>query len=292
MEIGDWPASKNLNAIYREIRELGMEANLAELEAFGFTVIRDALSPEGVTRARDAIIREAETVHQVKLDLDREEAFRGHQGVPMLLYKDPVFEELALNRRTVAIMKYLLGQNLFLALMHSHLKGPGGIGFPLHTDVSYATPAPYSPYQHIASCNYVLSDYTEEKGAFAVVPGSHRLAHAPTPAEMPVSGIGRNPGVVPVEVPAGSAIIFLGTTWHGSFPRKVPGLRVMVSAAYMRHYMKPLEPYSECVPEGFLERHDQDSLMAQLVGHKPAPVLEKVEDLGELVQEFAATWYE
>ena len=45
MEILDWPATRELNGIYREIRELGLETNLAELEAFGFTVIDNTLSP-------------------------------------------------------------------------------------------------------------------------------------------------------------------------------------------------------------------------------------------------------
>ena len=35
MQIGDWAATPDLNDIYREIRDLGLETNLAELEAFG-----------------------------------------------------------------------------------------------------------------------------------------------------------------------------------------------------------------------------------------------------------------
>jgi len=43
MEIGDWAATRDLNRIYADIRALGLETNLAELEAFGFTVIEGAL---------------------------------------------------------------------------------------------------------------------------------------------------------------------------------------------------------------------------------------------------------
>jgi hypothetical protein len=52
MEIGDWRATRDLNDLYREIRGLGLEANVAELEAFGFTVIENALTPELTDRLR------------------------------------------------------------------------------------------------------------------------------------------------------------------------------------------------------------------------------------------------
>jgi hypothetical protein len=56
MEIGDWAATRDLNAIYGQIRALGLEANLAELEAFGFTVIEGALSPDLTRRLRGAVL--------------------------------------------------------------------------------------------------------------------------------------------------------------------------------------------------------------------------------------------
>ena len=37
-EEGEWTATPELNRIYGTIRELGLETNLAELEAFGFQV--------------------------------------------------------------------------------------------------------------------------------------------------------------------------------------------------------------------------------------------------------------
>lgn len=46
MEIGDWRATRGLNDLYREIRERGLETNVAKLDAFGFTVVEDAISTE------------------------------------------------------------------------------------------------------------------------------------------------------------------------------------------------------------------------------------------------------
>jgi len=39
MEIGNWKATQGLNETFRTARELGIETNLLELEAFGFTVV-------------------------------------------------------------------------------------------------------------------------------------------------------------------------------------------------------------------------------------------------------------
>src|SRR5215469_4955987 len=97
MQIGDWAATRDLNRIYREIRALGLESNLAELEAFGFTVIRDALSTELTVKLREAVIGSWEAHFGRKLDLESETELREVQLAPYLLYKDPAFEEALLN---------------------------------------------------------------------------------------------------------------------------------------------------------------------------------------------------
>ena len=60
MEIGDWKATRGLNEAYRAIRTIGLETNLAELDAFGFTVIEGAASAELVERLKRAISSEVE----------------------------------------------------------------------------------------------------------------------------------------------------------------------------------------------------------------------------------------
>jgi len=60
MEIGDWNATRELNGLYKQIRSLGLETNVAEMDAFGFTVIPQALSTATVERARNSILKTAE----------------------------------------------------------------------------------------------------------------------------------------------------------------------------------------------------------------------------------------
>ena len=266
MQIGDWTATPDLNRIYAEIRALGLETNLAELEAFGFTVIENALSPELTARLREAVLAAAEQRFGRKLDLEGETQLREVELASYLLYKDPVFEAAVLNPGPLALITYLLGYSCWLSSLTSHVKGPGEVGLLLHSDTANGVPAPFSAYSHVANCNYALTDYTEAGGCLAVVPGSHRLHRQPTKWEVDLAGNERNPHAIPIEVPAGSAIVWHGNTWHGSFPRRLPGLRVNLATYFCRQYMAPQEIYGDSVPDELLARHGRDSRMAQLLG--------------------------
>ena len=59
MEIGDWKSTQGLNDTFRKARELGIESNLLELEAFGFTVVRayKAAPKAFFDRMRDTVDR-------------------------------------------------------------------------------------------------------------------------------------------------------------------------------------------------------------------------------------------
>lgn len=266
MEIGDWSATEDLNGLYRRIRDLGLEANVAELDAFGFTIIPQALSPQRTEALRKAVLAAAETSFGKDLDLEGEAELHDVKLAPYLLYKDPLFEEAVLNEKPLALITYLLGRSCWLSSLTSHVKGPGEVPLALHADTANGVPAPFSPYSHVANCNYALTDYTEESGALAMVPGSHRYFRQPTGFENKLTGNERNPHAIPIEVPAGTAIVWHGNTWHGSFPRRIPGLRINLSMYFCRQYMAPQEIYGADVPADLLARHGRDSRMAQLLG--------------------------
>lgn len=264
MEIGNWSATPDLNDIYREIRELGLETNLAELEAYGFTVIENALDPETVKGLRDKIIGLAEARMGRKLDLENEQDHKEVELIPYLLYKDPIFRKPVMQPQQLALITYLLGKHCILSSLTCHLKGPGGAGLLTHSDTGNGIPDPFSAYSHVANTNYALTDYTEEGGCLAMVPGSHRLHRQPTKWEQGLDGNQRYEHVIPIEVPAGSAVIWHGNTWHGSFPRKTPGLRVNLATYFCREYMIPQEDYRRTVPGDFLQ--DGDERLARLLG--------------------------
>lgn len=268
MYIGDWSATRELNGLYRDIRELGIETNLAELSAFGFTVIEGALSPELTTKLREKIIAIAEERLGRKLDIENETDTQEINFIPYLLYKDPIFQHAVLERRQLSLITYLLGQHCVLSSLSCHLKGPGGAGLLLHSDTGNGVPAPFPPYSLVANCNFALTDYTEERGALAMVPGSQNLGRQPTAGERGLDGNERNPDAIAIEVPAGSAVVWHGNTWHGSFPRKIPGLRINLSTYYCRQYIVPQENYKDYVPEGYLDGVTESDRLGRLLGQE------------------------
>ena len=99
-------------------------------------------------------------------------------------------------------------------------------------------------------CNgaLVLTDYTREDGAIAMVPGSHRHCRQPKPGE----GVAE---AVPVEAPAGSLIFWKGNTWHGAYPKLTDGLRLNVTSYVCHQRIKTQENYQRSVPRAMLERN-------------------------------------
>ena len=270
MEIGDWRATRDLNDLYQEIRALGLETKLAELEAFGFTVIEDALDTQLRESLRDAVVAEAERRLSRKLDVENETVHEGYKLIPYLLFKDPVFESALLNPKPLALITYLLGKSCLLSSMTSHFKGPNGGEIPLHSDSANGMPPTgLSPVSHVANCNYARTDYTREGGALAIVPGSHRFFRQPTRHEIRLASDEANTDAIALEVPAGSAVVWHGNTWHGSFPRDAtPGLRINLAMYFCRQHIQPQEAYKANVAADVLERHGKDSRFATLMGSR------------------------
>jgi hypothetical protein len=144
-----------------------------------------------------------------------------------------VFRDLAVNPVAVALIRHMVGERATRFSSHnSFIKWQGdygyGPGLGLHADQT-AVPLPWGRTALTANTNWCLTDYTLEGGALAYVPGSHRSGSRPVQPQ----GARR---AVPVEAPKGSLIVFHGATWHGAFPRTVPGMRISI-ANYYRHAM-------------------------------------------------------
>lgn len=98
MKLKDTPATRDLNAVYREIQRLELEPNVAELEVFGFTVIEDAMPMAAVERAREVILDLAEQRMGRRPDLETQER-----------YKDDVPEDVLERRGNDPRFRTLMG---------------------------------------------------------------------------------------------------------------------------------------------------------------------------------------
>ena len=252
--------SDPLRRILDNIDQLGLNENLIELETKGFTTIQGVLSEDTIARAREAILARVERDTGKKIDLETAttEEFEGMTYLPYLLYDDEVFEEILMEPKPLAMLTYLLGESCVLSSLGCHFKGPGGAPIPLHSDNGNGMPAPFSSISQVANANYALTPYSKEAGALAMVPGSHKLARQPRIEEMMLSGDATNSDAVAMDLSPGDAVVWHGNSWHGSFARQVPGIRMNLAVYFNRQYIQTQERHGDVVPAEVLQRHAND----------------------------------
>jgi ectoine hydroxylase-related dioxygenase (phytanoyl-CoA dioxygenase family) len=170
----------------------------------------------------------------------------------MILWDDPVFEELALNPAALGLVQHLIGTTCILSLFDGWVKGPGDARTVIHKDHHFDKTRPVmSPEPVGANINYLVTDYSAGDGVVTFVPGSHKWRRAPTPADVAEW----TDKAVPIQARAGSIMLWGDLIWHGSTLRTNPGERLMVRAAYLRPFMQTQEAFRETVTREALARN-------------------------------------
>lgn len=226
------------------IRALGLEARVAELDAYGYTIVPpEQLADAHTQRAlREAVLALAERRSGVRPDLETGETHAGLRGATgqhhyYTLFEAPEITAAVVNPVVTALIQYLLGRSATLSSCSATLKGPGSVALDLHSD-NGMIPSPFPAYAQVANATWILSAYSRENGSICFTPGSHKLCRHPTLEEV------ANPDLAqPVNAPAGSLIVWHGNTWHGAFPRSAPGIRVALIMYFCRMYLRAQEEY-------------------------------------------------
>lgn len=119
---------------------------------------------------------------------------------------------------------------------------PGQTSQPIHRDQwtygAYPWPAGFEVEVNIL---WAMQEFTETNGATRAVPGSHRWE----------DGLELDQSVtVGAIAPAGSAIVMLGSCYHGAGPNESDINRVALSVGYQRAWLRQGEnQYLNCPPE-------------------------------------------
>jgi ectoine hydroxylase-related dioxygenase (phytanoyl-CoA dioxygenase family) len=116
--------------------------------------------------------------------------------------------------------------------------GPGEDAQPLHPDDAiYPVPRPHP--ELVVNVMWPLEDFTEANGATRIVPGSHRWEE-----QRP----GPDTETVAVEVPAGTALLYRGSVWHGGGANRTRNARLGVVMHYAVSWLRPVENHVLVVP--------------------------------------------
>ncbi|MCM8729809.1 phytanoyl-CoA dioxygenase family protein [Hephaestia sp. GCM10023244] len=271
MEIGTWKSMAGMDETYRQAREYGLETNLAELEAFGFTVIppdKTGAPRDFAARLLDRVVEIAADENAGAVELEKHNATKPADGRQLfnLLRRDPLFVETMMNPVTRIMGAYMMGQSFRLSSMVAFYKPGPARSTPMHTD-SVGVPTPLPAYSSICNISWVLSDYTVENGTFGMVPGSHRWCRHPVATEQPgfIGGALEEGLCVPVCAEPGSLIVFTGNTWHCTYPKTTDAARAHVVVAFCRNYVFPAERYDD-MPDDEVARYGPE--FARIIGRE------------------------
>ena len=269
MTFGEFESTENLNTTFKRVKEFGLEANITELNTYGFTVIQpEKVAPqEFLNRMRNTVLRIAQERSGVEFKLEENGSIGNYKAQPIskdqfllfyLLMADPIFEEWVLNPVLYTMIDYLMHGQQQLSSLTSFFKWRGtrdNLG--LHSDSPPDRDGRLPPCSDVANAAYCLTDYTKADGAICMVPGSHTLCRQPKPGE-------GHKRAVAVEAPAGSLIVWHGNTWHGAFEKQTDGLRLNVTSYHCHRRLKTQEAYQWRVTQEMLDRNPRE--FALLVG--------------------------
>lgn len=210
--------------------DAGIAAHAAAIREQGYTVLERAVDADTVASLREALLR-------LERDLGfgyAKTRFEGLNTVRInnLLAHGEVFWQVPLQPTVLAIAEALLDRELLLSSFCSLTLGPGQEAQPMHEDTQQIPlPRPHPPLS--INAIWALSDFTEENGATRVVPGSHRLDHAPE--------YGRHYDSLPVLVPTGSIVVFDSALWHAGGANRSNERRWALSCYYCAGWMRQQE---------------------------------------------------
>ena len=229
------------------VERLGLKDTVASLKDYGYGYIHDAASPEFVAQLRETILKMANGGRF------------GEEGMRLLVGKDPVFAEAVTNPKLLAILEVVCGKGALLSQTLSSVVPEGSPGIPLHADQEWF-PEPFPLHEQMVTFCWTTDAFSEPYGSTKVVPSSNHHKRHPRADEVTAE-----PGAESTECPAGSIVVWSGSTWHCSGPRTMPGERVVFHATFCRLALRPIESYDH-LDEDWLK--EQPYAMRVLLGRE------------------------
>jgi ectoine hydroxylase-related dioxygenase (phytanoyl-CoA dioxygenase family) len=201
-----------------------LEQHVNAIEARGYTVIDDFLSPPVLQEVRRCLSYYLGS-HSGRNSFEGTRTER----VYTLVARARVFWDVVLDARILALCDRFLLPNCLLTASQAISIGPGEVAQPFHSDDSFHhLPRPRAMIS--LSTIVAVDAFTEANGATRVVPGSHRWPRGQKPEPHEIAD---------AVMPPGSAVLYLGSTLHGAGANSTaaewrPGLHISYTLGWLR----------------------------------------------------------
>ena len=217
-----------------------------EIEAFGFTIVPDFITPEMIARLKSALI-EALEADDAKFGRFRA---KGKNHIMELASHGGILLEFLEHPEMLRFYRRFLGADCVLYAYSSTLLAPNDAvpAQNVHVDSGRWLPNVFTGLQ----MTLAIDDFTAENGASWYLPGSHR---SPTPPSAETF----ERYAVMVHRPAGAALIWDPHCYHRAGDNKTAATRFALSTYAVRGYIK--------------QRFDYPRLLGPEVGTQASPDL-------------------
>jgi ectoine hydroxylase-related dioxygenase (phytanoyl-CoA dioxygenase family) len=205
------------------------EALVAQLDEHGYVVLPDLIDDTGLAAIRHAV--------DPLLGPMGRNSFEGNstQRAYSVLNKTRALDEVVEHPSVLAILDRLLMPNYLLSQLQVINIHPGERAQLAHPDDGfYPIPRPRAVLS--LATIWAIDEFTATNGATVVIPGSHRWGDGRTPQSSDVR--------TPVEMSAGSCVLFVGSLWHGGGANRHERPRMAVTAQYCQPWLRPQEAFT------------------------------------------------
>jgi ectoine hydroxylase-related dioxygenase (phytanoyl-CoA dioxygenase family) len=212
----------------------------------GYAIAEALISPREVAEIKAAL---APWLRGEKMGRNDFEGYRSER-VYALLAKAPPVAGIVEHPVVLEVLDQLLTAHYRLSACLAIQVHPGETAQGWHFDDAYVfLPRPRRMLG--VSAIWAFDDFTRSNGATELIPGSHLWG----PDEPPAPD---DPRAVKVQMPAGSAVIFAGTTLHRGGAHCGAGPRLAITPQYCEPWIRQIENMALAVPaeraRGYSER--------------------------------------
>jgi ectoine hydroxylase-related dioxygenase (phytanoyl-CoA dioxygenase family) len=210
-------------------------SEIDDLRSNGFVVLPALLGPEEIELIRGQL---APYLAGQLFGRNDFEGFRSER-VYALLTKAPAVAALVEHPAVLELVEAVLQPCHLLSALLAINVHPGETAQTLHCDDGYCRmPRPRPPMG--VSAIWAMDEFTADNGATELIPGSHLWGdEAPDPAD---------PRIEQIVMPAGSAVVFLGTVLHRGGANRSDATRLGITPQYCEPWIRQIENMSLAVP--------------------------------------------
>ncbi|CAM3077367.1 phytanoyl-CoA dioxygenase [Mycobacterium intermedium] len=230
-----------------------VDADMAALDRDGYVIWPNLLSADECEEIREVV--------RPWLGHMGRNTFEGRrtQRIYSVLSRTRVCDRLVDHPRVLAVLDRLLMPNYLLSALQAINILPGEAAqLAHHDDGFYPIARPREPLA--AATIWAIDDFTADNGATVVVPGSHRWGQGRPGPDDPA---------VPVVMPAGSCVFFVGTLWHGGGANTTTHGRLAVTAQYCQPWLRPMEAYTLSISKDIARAVSDD--LRRMLGYSIHP---------------------